>query len=312
MTKQKSIDVDDELRNLRAELKRVDAERDLDRQPKPNTPAKKKPPLKAARNTRPIRWDLAKGGTNIVTPPGSVEWPEWLPKNFLNIHVVQEDPLILRDDLFGGGRYPDAVWGLVNNLLYAIEDEAKKVLKEASFFNLENVDSDDWTYLRDIEEETFYALFAEHETLTPKQKNAIAAIRSIEVIRSKTHVVNNHGYMMCDPHHDHTYESLTVAKLLMEMMTLMMAAIRGELWEDLWPHTERGALAEQHCREVSALGVEKRKKKSNKMVELCRTIAKKSTRKTRRGRALFVLETLKKNYPKRRRPSFRSLQDWIK
>jgi hypothetical protein len=44
---------------------------------------------------------------------------------------------------------------------------------------------------------------------------------------------------MCDPDHDNVYESLTVARLIMEIATLMVAAIRGELWEEHWPYIDK-------------------------------------------------------------------------
>jgi hypothetical protein len=86
-------------------------------------------------SVKPKRWDLAKGGINIAMPFGvKVEpWPRWLSKTFVNIHLLNEEPFELRQDLFGGGRHPDNIWGIVDTLLYTIEDEAKKVLKNSRY-----------------------------------------------------------------------------------------------------------------------------------------------------------------------------------
>jgi len=185
----------------------------------------KKQKLNIARSKR---WDLARDGTGLLMPRGikTELWPSWLSKTFVNEQLVQEDPLELRDDLFGSGRHPDNRWGLVDTLLSAIENNAKNVLKE-QLCDDENDDSADWDHFTQIPEDQFYDRFVGCETLTPKQKNAIAALRSIHLIRAASH--------------DHTYDSLSVAKIIMETATLILAGIRGELWEDVWPHTERGA-----------------------------------------------------------------------
>ena len=49
---------------------------------------------------------MAKGGTNLIMPRGAkVEpWPRWLSKTFVNVHVLQEDAIELRDNLLGAGR----------------------------------------------------------------------------------------------------------------------------------------------------------------------------------------------------------------
>lgn len=184
-------------------------------------------------------WDLAKVGTNVLIPRGmeGTPWPRWLSKTFVNIHLLQENPLDVREDLFGGGRHPDNAWGLVDNLLYAIEDQAKKVLEKYPLpERFRDVVNNDFSFDgHRLSETEFYACF-ENENFTPKQENAIAALRSIQIIRSETYAINNRGYYMCDPHHDHTYRSLTVAELIMETTTLIVAALRGELWEDVWSY----------------------------------------------------------------------------
>jgi len=192
------------------------------------------------------RWDLARDGMPDIRAIGKKlePWPPWLSKTFVNETLLQEDPLELRDDLFGSSRHPDNTWRLIDNLLFAVEHNAKSVLKEQPlpFCDLENDDSKDWDYFAsEISEDRFYARFARCKTLTHKQRNAIAALRSIHLIRAASHAVSPHGHWLCDAFHDHTYDSLSVAKIIMETVTLTLAAIRGELWENVWPHTERGA-----------------------------------------------------------------------
>ena len=202
-------------------------------------------PKKKSRSESPRRWNLYLGGTNVLPPLGTEwenRWPDWLSKSFVNISLLQQDPINLREELFGSLRDPGNQWGLVDNLLYVIELEATKVL-----------DEDERRYIPGLTENQFENFYL-GQSNTAKQANAIAALRSIEVIRSLTHVFDNHGYQMCDPHGTHTYESLTVAKIIMEATTLIMAAIRGELWEDVWTHADRHAEQQRHLRETSPKG----------------------------------------------------------
>ena len=189
------------------------------------------------------RWNACLGGTNVAPPLGTEwedRWPSWLSESFVNVHLLQQDPIDLRSDLFGGLRDPRNQWGLVNNLLYAIEREATKILNE-----------DERRYIAGLTENQFEDFYLWQTSNTPKQANAIGALRAIEVIRSLTNVFDNHGYPMCDPHAAHTYESLTVAKIIMEVTTLIMAAIRGELHEEVWLHADENAHRERRLRETA-------------------------------------------------------------
>jgi hypothetical protein len=106
-----------------------------------------------------IRWDLSRGGTGLLFPRGiePEPWPEWLSKTFVNVHLVQEDPNALREELFDGRN----AWGPVETLLYAIEQEAKKVLQE-----------------------------------NENEENAAAALKSIAAIRSKFFFLRQNGYLV--------------------------------------------------------------------------------------------------------------------
>ena len=118
---------------------------------------------------------------------------------------------------------------IINSLLSSIEREATKVLND-----------DGRRFIAGLTESQFNDFYSlQKESNTPKQANAIGALRAIEVIRSLTHVLDNHGYLMCDPRVDHTYDSLTVSQLLLETATLILAAVRGEAWEDHWPSVQQ-------------------------------------------------------------------------
>ncbi|MDP2601891.1 MAG: hypothetical protein Q8S00_04780 [Deltaproteobacteria bacterium] len=237
-------------------------------------PKKQKPNIASFR-----RWDLARIGTGVLMPRGSRPepfslWPPWLSKTFVNENLLLEDPLELREQLFDSGRHPDHRWGIVGNLLFAIEHNAKNVLKEQPLPNcdldLENDDSEGWDYFAsEISEDRFYNRFARDKTLTHKQKNAIAALRSIHLIRAASHAVSPHGRWLCDPFHDHTYDSLSVAKIIMETAILVMAAIRGELWEDVWPHAEKNMAVIARNRQSSQAANEAKKKKAAEVSKWC-------------------------------------------
>jgi hypothetical protein len=134
----------------------------------------------------------------------------------------------LRDELFLG-HHPQNAWTIIDTFLYTIEQQSQKILED-----------DDRRYIKGLTEEQFIYFYQGQSTNTHKQANAIAALRAIEVIRSLTHVFDNHGYLMCDPHANHAYDSLTVAKLILETITLIAAPVRGESWEDHWPKLDRG------------------------------------------------------------------------
>jgi hypothetical protein len=243
---------------------------------------------------KPKRWDLARGETGLLFPRDKEPepWPEWLSKTFVNVHLVQEDPIQLREELL------DARvewWGPIDTLLYTIEREATKVFqKDASLEKIER-----------MSEAEFRDLFG-YESLAPKQANAIAALRSIAMIRSKFFRLHNNGYYY--PTEDAEADP-TTAKMLLEMTLLVLAAIRGELWESVWPHTEHGAERQRQVQEFSRAGVEKRKKCISKIQALCREKAS-SRRGTIRSRALYVQRHWSE-WSKGRPPSLTSIRKYI-
>jgi hypothetical protein len=104
--------------------------------------------------------------------------------------------------------------------------------------------------------------------------------------------------------------------IALEAILLAQAAIYGDFMDYFWPplkfHFNEANRIQHHLREASSAGVEKRRTKSNKMAELCRSIANQCTRRKHvRGKAVFVLDTLKKQ-GRRRPPSLRTIQNWIR
>src|SRR5688572_30022631 len=85
---------------------------------------------------------------------------------------------------------------------------------------------------------------AQRTDMTQKQKNAVAALRSILILRalSKARLTPSHYYFSGD---EHSYESNAVARIVMETIVLVMAAFRGEFSEDWEPHIVKGLELEQ-------------------------------------------------------------------
>lgn len=193
---------------------------------------------------QPRRWDLARGGVGLAFPR-CVEpkpWPQWLLKTFVNIQLLQENPIMLREDLFRS-RPEYEWWGIIDGVLSTIEQGAKKVLKV-----LEENAPAYACKIKEITEDQFWDAFG-YENLTPKQANAIAALRSIAVIHSEFFESDKNGY------HPYKDADPTTAKMLLEMMLLVLAAIRGELWENVWPKIEDAFKQQRRLQENSAKGV---------------------------------------------------------
>lgn len=186
--------------------------------------SKKKPRAKSPADFTP--WNRAFGGTNFAPPREgwARKWPQWLQRGFVNENLLQSDPIELRNDLFSRRR--EELWMIVDALLSAIEREAKKTLKASSTGKLAEDSS--------LSEDDFWNEFSVAK-FTPREANAIAGLRSVQIIRLYTQAEKTRdGRYLCDPNHNLTYDSFDVGKLLVEMMLAIMAAIRGELWEEFF------------------------------------------------------------------------------
>lgn len=226
--------------------------------------SKKKP---RAKSPSPVtRWDLAFGGTNVLGPWGGwpMPWPtKLLQKTFVNMHLVQQGPFEVREEVFSG-RPPDQYWGAIGTLLMSIEKEAKQLLKDEGPPCCADILADD-RFFQWLTEDEFYDRFPKSDVYPHRQANAIAALRSIHVMRSlckpEYRRGDRHLFYFLDPHGDHTYDSGEVAKLLLEMVMLILASIRGDLWENLTyqskmregpEHSRNDALAQEIARELKA------------------------------------------------------------
>jgi hypothetical protein len=62
-------------------------------------------------------------------------------------------------------------------------------------------------------------------------------------------------------------------QIALESVGAVVAAIHGDFWANLSPAIRRGAKQQHHLQQMSAIGVEKRKKQISKTRDLCRSIA---------------------------------------
>src|SRR5262245_50128966 len=196
------------------------------------------------------RWNSTRGGTGLVSSRGMKlePWPQWLHKTSV-INLVQEDPIETRDEHFLGR---DEWWGVIGTVLYQIERDAKKVLQEdLSAFkekmllpegrvSLEDIVSKK-NYFNFLTEDEFWDLFG-YKSLTPKQTNAIAALRSIAVIRSEFFYSDNNG-----SYHPYRDADQTTARMLVEMMLLIYAAIRENVCR---PQIEQVAKEQRRLKQI--------------------------------------------------------------
>jgi hypothetical protein len=183
-------------------------------------------------------------------------WPEWHLRTFVNEDFLREDPFKLRDALFIN-RYPNTSWwGIIEGLLYSIEREARRVLKEnpppfdvdALFEAIEQEAKISSTVSKtDLDyhiEKHFYAYFFEEE-LTHTQASAIAVLRGLNAIWQLTggHCYPSGTDRLYDPGSKHTFDTITTSRIVLEMVLVITNAIRGEFLETLEPLIERGAAA---------------------------------------------------------------------
>ena len=174
-------------------------------------------------NKTPKSWNLARKGTGVWLPGiPMTPYPEWLSQTFFNVNVVMEDPLELREQLFAAGYDLAAAWGIVRNMLYAIHENATQDLGP---LQIDESRPDEYEFLAQCSA----------RKLIPRQANAVAALRSVALIRSQYFFLDKNGY-----YHPRRNANVRTAKMLLEMMVLTMSAIRGELWENIFPRTERG------------------------------------------------------------------------
>ena len=140
-----------------------------------------------------------------------------LPRTFFYENLLKIDPFELRDELFDSHSDSEG-WRLVETLLFVIEDEAKKIRRAAPYI--------------DAPEDVFWKRYGNLK-LNHREANAVSALRSVAVIRR---------LYALDPW-EHSYDSPTVARIALEMMALIMTAIRGEFLGEYMPFIERGAAA---------------------------------------------------------------------
>jgi len=142
-----------------------------------------------------------------------------LPPTFFYESLLKVDPFDLRDNLFHGRLGSDG-WQLIEKLLFVIEEEARKICPDADPFI--NQPEDVYLYFH-----------CGDSSLNHREANAVAALRSIAVIRR---------LFALDPW-EHNYDSPTVARIALEVMALIMAAIRGDFLGEYAKLIERGASA---------------------------------------------------------------------
>jgi hypothetical protein len=236
--------------------------------------------------------------TKKKIPPAVV-----LRDTFFNRNLLDRNPFELRDELFLE-HTKDQGWGIVENLLWAIEHEAELVLKGKA--RLEDPLGGPYS------EKDIFEIYG-HSKLPSDQANAIAALRSIQQIRKEFRLREVHaGQYILDGIErgvEQTYDSRTVAKLVLEAALLVMAAFRGDFWGKYWDDIERSVRRRFHLREASSLGTNKLKERAAVLRKKCVEIAKSAPKGlTQGGRAQFVQRRL----PKRSRPSLRRIKDLIK
>jgi hypothetical protein len=182
---------------------------------------------------------------HILPPRGKKPepWPAWLLRTFVNQDLLKTDPIALRDELFINHYRSTSWWSVVDNLLYTIEREAKRVLKDDPPAFEDHLES---SCFYELSEQHFYDIFSMGR-FTYKQASAIAALRGIHVIRELTHAdpgPSGQDYL-CDPHAEHTYDSITASRIAMEMALVIVNAIRGEFLESHAPLIEHGVAFRQ-------------------------------------------------------------------
>jgi hypothetical protein len=230
------------------------------------------------------------------------KFPVELPDTFFNANLLKVNPFELRDDLFAGRRREDG-WQLVENLLWIIEHSAKKLVEEYPDFNLNFSGSEDQFH------DSLLSAGSKLNQLTDEQRNAIAALRSIKMIRQKLNLVEAGGrYVpleLVDTDFVYSCDSATMATTMLETVLLTMAVVRG----DYWSLIEQAYRANYQRRETSSKGVAVRKQRHNDMLERCRTLG---TNLRPRRRALSIRRALRLQNPKQKIPVLRTILRWIK
>lgn len=146
--------------------------------------------------------------------------PVALADTFFNRNLLLVDPVELREELFST-RSKEEYWGLLENLLWALEHDAELVLKE-----------------------------------TPGD-SAIEVLRSVQIIRKEFRLRKVNGHYILDGIErgvEQTYDSKTVAKIVLETALLIMAAFRGDF---------RGKYSDWMSRGKTALEGTRKKRSDN-------------------------------------------------
>jgi hypothetical protein len=93
-----------------------------------------------------------------------------LPQTFFYESLLKVDPFDLRDNLFNGRLGCDG-WQLVETLLFVIEEEARKICPDAA------------RYFDAVPEDVYLSWYGYSQLKDHREANAVAALRSIAVIR---------------------------------------------------------------------------------------------------------------------------------
>src|SRR5215471_9771558 len=162
-----------------------------------------------------------------------------LRDTFFNRNLLEVKPFDLRRELFLA-HSRESAWLTVVNLLAALEHGAKKILAEKPLpFDLTaKLSLDEGEFQRSV---TAY-------NVTPEQANAIAALRSVAIIRREFDLVEVHPGQhvhidLLDQDFEHSYEPATVATIALEAVLLALAAFRGDFFGQYWPLMDRGKTA---------------------------------------------------------------------
>jgi len=228
-------------------------------------------------------------------------WPEWQLRTFVNEWLIREDPLETRWTLFEDHYRAQSWWLKVDTLLGTIEDEAERVLKQdppelnwkmatEMGFTKDDLNSrirNGKLKFRDclqkLTEEQFHNIFEQDYRQQPgtagrfthTQASAIAALRGICVIWQLTgaHYDGSGAVKLCDPTQEETYDSVTASRIALEMVLVIVNAIRGEFLEYHAPRIEESIRRAAALRTNSSKAVEARQIEIERRRQLCRDLA---------------------------------------
>ncbi len=216
--------------------------------------------------------------------------------------LLELDPFEIRNGVFSHSE--EEYWGMIENLLGALEWEAESVFKGKETPQLEDRRG------LSVTEDNFWNLFGLGK-LPSDQANAIAVLRSVQQIRKEFRLRKVQGHYILDGIErgiDQMYDSRTVAQLMLEMALLITATFRGDFWGKYWDHIEWSVGRRAHLREASQLGTKKVKERAAVLRKTCAEIAALAPKGlTQGGRAKFVQGRL----PKKLWISLRRIKDLI-